>query len=340
MGIGKWLHNVSGSTVNYGHGDISDDAFWEIPSSAVLERLWGLSSLFQDVSSGDVELSRDGISSIEGDPVAHWNFLRSPVVDFDKKTSSMGIPMVSVYDPEGEFETFVSHDFTDKTSWYSQSSRVLDESPSINPGDAKIYELSHQNVIDLTHGKVTKEDDIADDYSVVVKKGGVVQTSGYSVDYENGRIVFESDPAPSQILVSYSYAAGSAFILKPESGKKLVIRRSEIQFTSDVRMAITRMEVWGYNPADLPNKIPYEVVKYKNVKDMLNVANLCYTVPAFHGITDDLYVFPFDYARPIILDDASGMELRISTENDESFEKSPTSESISFATVSIYAAIL
>lgn len=340
MGIGKWLHNVSGSTVNYGHGDILDNGFWEIPTSAILERLSGLSSLFQDVSSGDIELSRDGVSSIDGDPVAHWNFLRSHVVDFDKKTSSLGIPMVSVYDPEGEFQTFISHDFTDKTSWYSQSSRVLDESPSVNSEDPKIYELSHDNVIDLTHGKVTREDAFAGDYSVIVKKGGIVQTSGYSIDYENGRIIFESDPAPSQILVSYSYAVGSGFVLKPETGKKLVIRRSEIQFTSDVRMTVTKMEIWGYNPADLPNKIPYEVLKYKNVKDMLNIANLCYMVPAFHDITADLYVFPFDYARPIILDDASGMELRISTENDAPFEKSPGAETTSFATVSIYAAVL
>lgn len=338
MGIGKWLFNNSESTKSYGHGDISPSQYWEIPSVSVLDRITNLDSLFSDVSSGAIKCSRDGSSLIEGNAADNWSFLKSSS-EFYKKTQSLGIPMVATYESEGEFLTYVSHDFSDKTTWFMGSSRVEGETAQVDPNDNKIYALANENIIDLTHGKVTMESQHSDDYAVKVFIDDVLQSSGYEIDYYGGRVIFDSSPGASTVKVDYSYASESKYVLKPEDGKKLFIRKTELQFTSDIRMKETSMQIWVYNPQDLPNKILYEEVVYKSVKDVLNISNLCFTVPAFHDLKGDLYVFPFDYVRTIVLDSAVGAELRIVIKDNEEYSSSRESDKHSFATVSFYCGV-
>jgi len=340
MGIGKWLFNNSGSVKNYGHGDIPDNSFWEIPSTAIKDRLGSLDDLFSDISSGDVCLSLDGETALTVGAAEQWNVLRSPTLDFVKKTKTEGIPKFSIYEPEGDFQTFVSHDLTRKDTWYLGSNRVTGEvlTKDVLDLSGKTYLFSNSEIINLYSGNVTKEDDLLDDYCVMIYIDGALQSSGYTLDLGEQKVVFDSSPGSSTVSADYSYAGSSTFTISPDAGKRLILRHVEIQFTKDVLMKETWMDIWAYNPADLPNKMLIERVKYKNLKDMLNMSNLVYTASAFHNLRDDLIVFPFDYARAIILSSAYGAEIRITIKDDEEYYSDPIEGKYSFATISFYCA--
>lgn len=241
-------------------------------------------------------------------------------------TSDM-MPKFSVYEPEGDFKTFVSHDFCDKTTWYSSSTRVTGASAASVSGLA--YTLSHTNIIDVYNGKITGEDDLVGDYGLVVYDGAS-QVSEFSVDYAAGVVTLSSAPG-SSVTFDYSYANDSVFKLSPPTGKEFSLNRAEIQFTKDIAYTPIVFEVWGVNPYDPPNTIMYERVSYKTIKDILNISNLGYAVPNFGGLGADVIIFPFDYQRAIKIRSDYLMEIRVKIVSD-------TPISGTFATVSFYCA--
>lgn len=328
MGIGIWIYNNSGSTKNYGHGDIADDTYWEIPTQAIRDRLVTLAALITDYSASDAQTSLNGTSIISGTTADHWNALRAPTMNFDKKTGVYMRPEVAVYEPEGDFETLVTHDFTDATTWYQGSTEVTGETLSTIAG--LVYGSAHTNWIDVTHGKLTQEGTLSS-YAPKVYDNGVLLTEGddYTIDYALGRVTLLASPT-SPITADYFYAGNSTYSVIPASGKISTLKHAELQFTKDVVMNPMSFEVWAYNPNDLPNKMMVDQKVYKNEKDVINIANLGQGyIPKFGSIQNDVLVFPFKYARSIDLKYSLGMEIRVRSLSDTEF----TGE---FATITFY----
>jgi hypothetical protein len=128
--LSRWLHNLSGTTKNYGHGDILDGEFWQIPSIAVRDRLSELPSLFNDVASGVIKISLDGENDESGDGPNHWSFLTSGHVSIrqqDKDTG--GLATSPKWAPDG---------------WHQQYFET--EFETCNSGSDSIHEKSYLNV--------------------------------------------------------------------------------------------------------------------------------------------------------------------------------------------------
>lgn len=154
-----------------------------------------------------------------------------------------------------------SHNWCDKTSWYTNSIRITGEVLATNDPERKNFDSHYKYWIDLNHGKVTDEDALFSTYCPEIFVDGVLQTEktpfseaidgDYSVDYETGRVSFH-EPIPEEAVVTadYSYATDSVFVIKPQPGKKLLIQDSEIEFTTDFDMKDTSVyEVFLYAAA-------------------------------------------------------------------------------------------
>lgn len=227
---------------------------------------------------------------------------------------------------------FVTHDWCDPTTWYTQSVRVTDE-VLVNSGDNKTFGSAHQNWIDLTHGKVYREDLLSAPYLPVVRVGGAIKTprapwadSGgdYEIDYAAGTVTF-FEVQTGQVSACYSYENGSLFIVAPIPGKRLWVEYSEVQFSADIDIrSSTNFQPWAYNPADPPNKVPVVApTTYKTLDNYIEEANGSYPIiPAMggtRGFAQDRLTFPFKYATVKELLSSYGLEIRIWLEGDVPF---------------------
>jgi hypothetical protein len=248
--------------------------------------------------------------------------------------TSDGKTIVSMFPTEGTRKTFITGNWCDPTTWYSKAVRVVDEVADCqNPGTNTVYAVDHANLIDIYHGKITQEDFLVDassnSFRVVVKVDDVVKTerdphvgSGgdYVVDYVAGTITFASDRGSSVVKVTYHYANGSEFIIKPDAGKKLKIRTAEVQFSKDIVITDTvkfQLYVAG-NPYGNP-------VVYKTLMDYINEANGAYPEIAamgtsnWRGIPQNVVTFPWNYQAVTELKSSIDMEIRIKLEHETAF---------------------
>lgn len=227
----------------------------------------------------------------------------------------------------------VTHNWCDPTTWYTQSVRVTGEALE-DSGDGLTFGAAHENWIDLTHGKIYREDLISAPYKPVVRVDGVVKTerdpwavSGgdYQINYAAGTVTFFSSQAGKAVTADYSYANGSMFVIAPAPGKRLWVEYSEVQFSKDIDIkSTTHFQPWAYNPANPPSKIPVAApTTYKTLDNYIEEANGCYpTIPTMggaRGTRQDRVTFPFHY--PVIKELLSslGLEIRIWLESDVSF---------------------
>ncbi len=247
--------------------------------------------------------------------------------------SPSGVPLVEPQPREGSSLVVVTHNWCDKTTWFSQSNRITGETLA-DSGDGLTFGSANANWIDLTHGKHYREDVLSAPYLPVVRVGGVVKTerapwaeSGgdFEIDYAAGNVTFFSTPS-GVVTADYSAAAGSTFIVAPSAGKRLVIESSEVQFADDIDMADSiHFQPWAYNPADLPNKVAVAAATtYKTIKDYVDEAIGVYPqVPAIggasRGLTRPHVVFPFNYKTVKELKSSQGLEIRIWLEADKVF---------------------
>ena len=227
--------------------------------------------------------------------------------------TSDGKTIVSLWPTEGSRKTIVTHNWADPTTWYSNSTQVLNESPSVITPEL-VYELAEDNIIDVTHGKVWEEDLSMTSYKFLLEgstDGGTSWTpfaeedphveehtganGDYVIDYDTGIITFHSAIAVGTSLrASYYYAdlstpGASTYILAPLPGKTLLLRKAEVQFTKDIVIGDTiAFETYGYadvfaphlvNTFDPPGplapgtKIPISTTTYKTMRDYYNEAN-------------------------------------------------------------------
>jgi len=249
-------------------------------------------------------------------------------------------------------KTFISHDWTDKTTWTEASARIVDEVAS-GSGNGLNYSLSFIDIIDTYHGKITHEDYLTDgsnSYRVVVKVNGVPKAEqdphvgaggDYVVNYNSGTITFNSQLSGSdQVQVTYHHASSSIFTIRPDSGNVIRLDFAEVQFSSNVIVKDSVIfQPYGFvdvfapqllttNGGPLPpgTKIPLgNPVKYKTMRDYQNEAVKSY--PAYDAIGGSgwrgtpfgVVVLDWDYVSSTVLKSSCGMEIRIYLEHNEPF---------------------
>ena len=244
------------------------------------------------------------------------------------KTTVKSIPKVAIYEPEGFFQSYVSHNLCDRTTWYQDSVAVTGASLTLDTG--LTYDFPNQNIIDLEHGKVTGEKNFSFDfdtlsytqslrdiYSVVIYDDGVAMASGYTIDYQAGKVTLDSAPTGA-LTADYYYENGSNFKLEAPAGKVIQIRHVEIQFTKNITFpqAIIQ-QIKAYNPNDLPNKMVIENIEFLNEFDVINIGNEGKgAIPQYGALGHDVLVFPFSYGRTIDLKASTGAEINVSLAGD------------------------
>ena len=211
---------------------------------------------------------------------------------------------------EGSSTHIISHDFTDKTTWYTESVRV--DNVVLTSTDNLTFTSNHLNWINLTSGKVPYEHRLSR-YFPVIKVNGAIVTPDVSIDHNSGAITF-ANPQTGTITADYSYAEGSTWVLKPSVGKVLKLEGTAVKFTNDVEIGEDQSMVFqlyiGGNSYGSPTV-------YNNIKDFVKCAMGEVSVtPSFGDLLNEVITIPFDYITSKDLDSSIGMEVRIKIPND------------------------
>jgi hypothetical protein len=260
------------------------------------------------------------------------------------------IPPEGTYDSDGNLATiqeprpgtekyFYVPNLCDKCAWY-EGATYVDTQVLADSGDNTTYTSPNPKWIDLTHGRVFKEDQISnrDNYIPVVEvdSGGgyVTKTENswgatdndYTVNYDAGTITFNSALGGSDtVRASYYYGGDSKFTIAPDPGKRLKVLYTEVQFTKDVELnSSINFEIWVYNPNDLPNKMLYKKETYKRLIDFFQESTGPFpTIAAFgnapsndRGIGSDVITLPFSYQAYRDLKASLGTEMRVTIDGN------------------------
>lgn len=197
-----------------------------------------------------------------------------------------GIPL-SVSEPrKGDEVIYATHNLCDKTTWFGDSVRVVDEVLT-DSGDGYTFTSLNTFWIDMISGRVLNDDDVADEqrllnpedphgYQVIIKINGVeaimrtpfLDSGGdYEVYWDDGYVKFFEDQSGNTITASYSYATTSTYYVRPLPGKVLYIEAAEADFSYDIVQKDTiEYSVWGYVDAFAPQLIPLGVPSGTKIK--------------------------------------------------------------------------
>lgn len=369
-----FLSNISGSTQQVGSLTLAAEEsilFWDTQSKTVSSSVWSAfnevrnnhdTHTFPLIRDGHLVVNQDGLllnweqslavlatmySQYEASDSIAQLLSSGPVqrVTLDENKDSRGNVLFVEEKRVGADLEVVTHNFSDKTTWYTKSERVTGEALT-STSDNLTYNLQHAFVIDLQHGKVHNEDDIVERHlvqglhgyrPVVVVDGQTLveytpfepsqASCDYEVDYQAGAITFfESQDGATTLTIDYSYATTSEWSLIPDQGTRIDIEKSEVQFSLDtVYTDAIDFEIWGYDPQNPPNKILYKKTSYKSLHGFIDEASGSYPVipvcggPAPLGKTQQTLGFPFNYNTVRALSSAQGLELVIRTRNDRPF---------------------
>lgn len=222
-----------------------------------------------------------GVHSGEALPEPGMSTLGNPIVTLE--TTQKDAILVAPVTRNGKETIYATHNFTDSTTWYSRSKRVVGETPStISNSGGKKYRLSHKSVINLKGGNVFDEEGIIEDQAIfeagnphgfsfrVYADGNLLTeaphfiderrgaTYDYEVDYQRGEIYFNQDMSGVPLTVDYSHAdveaynlqselGPSTWILRPLPGRALFVNKAEVQASFDLSYNQTMvMEVYAY----------------------------------------------------------------------------------------------
>jgi hypothetical protein len=239
-------------------------------------------------------------------------------VTFNEKKTTTGITKVSTIEAEGEAATIVSHNYADKCSWYQGAIQVTGGSLSTSDNTNYFDPNAKTHWIDLENGRMYDEDNImaesSNAYKVKVFVDGVEQTSGFAIDYVLGKITFESPVIGVAVTANYWYADKSWYRLRPKAGKVLSIIAAEVQFSKSTTLPSAFVfEPWFVDhPLYGTMPIPGKQICYKNGKDLISACNEGQgLIPAWGELTEDVHVFPFNYARPKPVKFSENIEIRV-----------------------------
>lgn len=253
-----------------------------------------------------------------------------------KPKSPSGVPLLERILPEGRRCDQYTVNFSDKHTWYHDSDRVTDEE-LVDSGDHTVYNLTTPcDVVDMKHGRIFNEDNLVGTYGTVVKVDSVEKTENspgtsdgdYAVDYTTGAVTFNSALSGSEsVTMTYSKVQSSMCKIRPPAGYKMRIAYVEVQAAKDFGLKDTlNFQLWGVNPSDPPNLIPYTTAEvYKTMDDFIIDSEKAYPeIPVLDGgdawrmYTQPRVIFRFDYSIRASTDLLSNalMEIRVWLSND------------------------
>jgi len=252
----------------------------------------------------------------------------------------------------GSRKNFVSHNFTDKTTWYTDAARVVDEVIT-DSGDGLTFNTIHKPIVSATRGKIFGEHAISDaedhsyalactvDGAAVSEKDKHTDVGNYSVDYANGKVTFDVSQAGKQVKLTYHKVQSSRFTIKPTSGKKITLKNVETQFSQDynltdtiifqpraiVELVAPAMAVSNGGP--VPDGTLIDIASptiYNTEDDFIRESNGAFPVIFKSTNPDaagnwrmnkkDRQGYPWEYAAGIILSSSLGMQIDIYLEHD------------------------
>lgn len=240
-------------------------------------------------------------------------------------------PETIVVEPEGDSISVVSHNFADKTTWYTGSIQVTGEILTLDTG--LVYDFANPFVIDVTHGKVTGEsaykfdfnlfqpgDSIRSTYALKVYDDGSQLEEGteYTMDYAAGKVTLLSPPV-GPVTADYFYADGSEFYVKHNTfstGTK--VRFVEINFTSDIGFKPIVQEFQVYIGTPINGFVTADFSEFINIYNLIDIGNEGKgTIPQVDTMGSSMLVMPFIYGRSLDLKTATQGRIKITTKNDE-----------------------
>jgi hypothetical protein len=212
-----------------------------------------------------------------------------------------GKPLIATTPAEGLKLNAISPNWCDRTTWYEQSVRIVNEEMITTDLDRKVWETSHKNITDTYHGKLTGEDNLSDadgySYRVLVTADGYEKTeqnphygSGgdFTVNYKDGYITFfESIPVEISPLITYHYENGSRWTIKPTAGEVLKLKRAEAQFSEDVVLTDTLVyDLYGSVNSFAPQYVYYRAtgtVTFTNNSNIITGVDTLFTTEIIPG---------------------------------------------------------
>ena len=316
----------------------------EIQSDVQLKDLVAAGDII--INDGTTDLTQEAALGILAEPINRPTKDGVPVISLDGEQSDKALRVAHV-GRIGSEVIYATHNFSDKTTWYSESLRVTDEALT-DSGDGLLWNSTNTDWIDMVHGKIMDEEAIrlenepTHEYLVVVKVDSVEKTqrtpyvsSGgdYSVDFATGTITFFSSQAGKTVEASYSHENGSTWIMRPSTGMKLTIEDAEAQFSADVVVNDTiKFAAWGvadvFAPQLVPSPLPSGTLielppntRYMRLDQIIDEARGAYPeIPALGGATRGnlkaRFGFPFRYGAVKTLSSAALMELRVTLEGN------------------------
>lgn len=238
------------------------------------------------------------------------------------------VMMVQMDAPAGQRIDVVSPNWCDKTTWYAGSGQALNE-VLVDSGDGLTFNSANTHWIDVTHGKLTGEDNLAVGYSPSIWADGSPMIEDlpfggtqhdYTVDYVAGTVTFHEAPT-KPVTASYHYADSSSWSLAPTAGKLLRVVSVELQFSADIE--VTDSVHYSLHVDGQPYGSP---TVYKTMADFVNESAGAFpAIPALggaaRGTSQPMYIFQWPYDRRGTLDLKSslGMEIHIQLANDTPF---------------------
>ena len=233
---------------------------------------------------------------------------------------------------DGSGVVIVSYNWCDKRTWYQASTRKTGHTLTQDTG--LVYESGIANWIDLTHGRLYREDMVSASHLVNVYDDGEELTgrapfadSGgdYVVDYAAGKVTLAQAPS-GVVTADFSHENGSLFKIQPAAGKRLWVEDSKVQFSTNIVLNDTvHFQAWAYDPEDYPNKKAVtSATTYKTAGDYIDEAkNTLPQIPAFggasRGLSQPTLTLPFQYLQLKELYASQGLEIRVWLENDTEF---------------------
>lgn len=237
--------------------------------------------------------------------------------------------------------TIITHDWTDRTTWYQKATQQIDLALVQNSSTEYQAEEGKRFWVNIDGPKLTydykrlflRDGSFAfeGDYRVVIKVDDIVANpTTYAVSFLDGKVTFGSPPSGAVTSTFYendSIENPSEFLVKPVIGHVLYVEHVEIQFSRTLQFTDQMLfEVWaggsmedygdfsnGYFEAGYGQNRSI----YRSHRDLINWCNNQYPmIPACGELTDDILVYPFLFMVAIPLRYETGILFRMCLVNN------------------------
>jgi hypothetical protein len=313
------------------------------------ETLWANDSTLLTAVAAGIAIVNDGASDFS-DVNKAINYLKDIKVAAPMNPDNVPIVELNLRRSSAGFSNFtiVSHDLSDRTTWYQKSIAVVAETLT-DSGDGLTFNSANPHWVNingpkltLDYAKVLERDGSLSKASVrniLIKVNGVAKVEGtdFNVNYPAGTVTFVSSQSGNTITANYPHNNGvahcSEFLFLPPTDKMYRIEHVESQFSRNAVFTNPIMiEIWaggtdghsvnlaaygGFAGAYFDAGYGQSRSAYRNVNDLINWCNNEYPIiPACGNLTQDVLCFPFLYIVHPVISAKQGAVIRLFTRDD------------------------